>query len=111
MMTLQNSVAFRIEETDSTLVLTGAEGIRRVFHPDGRERKERIPGLGVVTVKTRWKAGKLVVERKMEGGVKIVETFERSPDGRKLYVDLQVVGAARPLRFRRVYDAADDDGA
>ena len=105
---LQNSVAFKVEETDSTLTLTGAEGITRTFHVDGQERERRIEGLGNVRVKARWKGEKLVIERNLEGGAKITEEFELAPDGRQLFVKMKISGGRRSLEFRRVYDAAGE---
>lgn len=105
---LQNSVAFKISETDSTLTLVGAEGIERVLSPDGQERVRRIEGLGNVTVKTRWKGDKLVIERTLETGVKITETFELASEGRQLFLELKISGGPRTIDFRRVYDASDE---
>jgi hypothetical protein len=105
---LQNSVAFRIEESDSTLTVIGAEGLRRVFHPDGRERERRIEGLGNVKVKARWKGDRLIVERLLEGGVKVTESFELGPGGRQLYLELKISGGRRTIEFRRVYDAGGE---
>lgn len=105
---LQNSVAFKIEEGDSTLTLTGAEGLTRTFYPDGQERERRIEGLGITQIKARWKGDKFVVERSLEGGVKITETFELAEGGRRLHIKLKVAGGRGTIDFRRVYDAADD---
>jgi len=104
---LQNSVAFKVEETDSTLTLTGAEGITRTFYVDGQERELRIEGLGNVQVKARWRGEKLVIERNLQGGAKITEEFELTADGRQLVVKMKISGGQRGLEFRRVYDAAD----
>jgi len=102
---LQNSVAFRIEEKDSTIILTGAEGLVRMFRPDGLEREKRFEGLGNLVMKSRWKGDKLVVERTLEGGAKITEEFELSEDGSQLIVDMKISGGPRGIEFRRVYDA------
>jgi hypothetical protein len=105
---LQSSVAFKIEEGDSTLTLKGAEGVTRVFHPDGQERQERIEGLGTVMVKSRWKGSKLVVERTLEVGVKITEEVELANDGQQLLVKMKISGGPRSLEFRRVYDRGQE---
>lgn len=107
---LQNSVAFKIAEDDSTLTLTGAEGIRRVLHPDGQERERRIEGLGNVRVKTRWKGEKLIVERTLETGVRITEIFQLASAGRQLHIELRISGGRSNIEFRRVYDAGDEGG-
>ena len=102
---LQNSVAFKITESDTTLTLLGAEGIERVLRPDGQKRVQRIEGLGNVTVKTRWKGDRLVIERTLENGVKITETLELASEGRQLFLELKISGGPRTIEFRRVYDA------
>jgi hypothetical protein len=107
---LQNSVAFKIAEDDSTLTLTGAEGITRVLNPDGQERIQRLEGLGNVTVKTRWKGERLIIERTLETGVKITETFELASAGRQLVVEIEIGGGRQDIGFRRVYDAGSEGG-
>jgi hypothetical protein len=107
---LQNSVAFKVAEDDSTLTLKGAEGITRVLHPDGQERVQRIEGLGNVTVKARWKGERLIIERTLETGVRISETFELASAGRQLVIEIKIAGGRRDIEFRRVYDAGSEGG-
>lgn len=105
---LQSFVAFRIVDQDSTLVLAGAGGERRVVHPDGVERQSRLEGLGNVRVKTRWKGERLVVERQLDSGAKITETFELATEGRRLLVTTRISGIPRKIEFRRVYDPGQE---
>ncbi len=105
---LQSFVAFRIVDEDSTLILAGAGGEQRVFRPDGLERQSRLEGLGNVTVKTRWKGKRLVVERRLDSGAKITETYELATEGRRLYVTTSVSGIPRKIEFRRVYDPGQE---
>ncbi len=105
---LQSFVAFRIVDQDSTFTLVSAGGARRTLYPDGAERESRLEGLGNVTVKTRWKGEKLVVERRLDSGVRISESFELTADGRQLHVLTKVSGIPQPIEFRRVYDAGQD---
>ncbi len=104
---LQTFVAFRIEESDSSLTLSGADGIDRVLVPDGEERASRLPGLGVVRIRSRWKGQKLVVERQLASGPKITETFQLNADGRQLLVTTKVGGVQQTIEFRRIYNAAE----
>lgn len=105
---LQSFVAFRIVDQDSTLVLAGAGGEQRVVHPDGVERQSRLEGLGNVRVKSRWKGERLVVERRLDSGAKITETFELATEGRRLYVTTRISGIPRKIEFRRVYDPGQE---
>ncbi len=105
---LQSFVAFRIIDEDSTLILAGAGGERRVFRPDGLERQSRLEGLGNVTVKTRWRGERLVVERRLDSGAKITETYELATEGRRLAVTTRISGIPRAIEFRRVYDPGQE---
>ncbi len=106
---LQSFVAFRIVDQDSTIVLAGAGGDRRVVHPDGVERQSRLEGLGNVRVKTQWKGERLVVERRLDSGATITETFELATEGRRLHVTTRISGIPRKIEFRRVYDPGQEE--
>ncbi|MDP2577816.1 MAG: hypothetical protein Q8W48_08880 [Candidatus Palauibacterales bacterium] len=102
--------AFTITQTDSTVTLNARSGPTRVFYTDGRKVQRMTRGLGEVEVKARWKDGKLQVEQKMESGLKITETYERSEDGERLQVNVKLSGGRLPRDFesRRVYDDASE---
>jgi predicted ATP-grasp superfamily ATP-dependent carboligase len=102
--------AFRIEQTDSTVALHAAEGTNRLYYPDGREVERRIEGLGKVTMKARWRGGKLQVTRTMAEGIELEETYELSEDAERLHVRFRVRGAARAFDFRRVYERVGEAG-
>ncbi len=95
----------KITQDDSTVTIVDADQNRRVLYPDGRTIEREVRGGRKFETKTRWKGEKLVVERKMDGGAKITETFERKEDGR-LHVKVKVSGGRMrgSLEFRRVYD-------
>lgn len=57
-----------------------------------------------VQVKAWWKEGALRLERKLPGGIKVEQTYSRSPGADRLVVDTQVKGLPDgKLQFRRVY--------
>ncbi len=105
---LQSFVAFRIVDEDSTVTLISAGGDRRVVRPDGAERQSRLEGLGNITVKTRWRGDRLVVERRLDSGARITETYALAAEGRRLYVTTKISGIPRTIEFRRVYDPGQE---
>ena len=100
-----------ISQTDSTLILAGVTGLSRTLFTDGRKRKRELRGVGEVETKARWKDGALMVERKFGNGLKLNESFERSQDGQRLSVLLELHGGPMPreLRFKRVYDLVSEE--
>ncbi len=100
------SVAFRLEEDDSTLIFSDAQGRERRVYQDGREYIEAVGGMGNLRTKAGWKGEKLVVERQLESGAKITETYELKENGRQLHVEIRIT-AYRTIKFTRVYDLAD----
>ena len=61
-------------------------------------------------IKAKWKDGTLVVERKFEGGAKIVEVYELMPGGREMHVSVKAEGGRmpRPMQFFRVYEMVEE---
>ncbi len=100
------SVAFRLEEDDSTLIFSDAQGRERRIFQDGREFREPVEGLGNLTVTAEWKGEKLVIKRQLESGATITETYELKEDGRQLHIKIKIY-AMRTIEFVRVYDLAD----
>lgn len=100
------SVAFRIEEADSLLIFSDAQGRQRAIFQDGREFIQPIEGLGNLTVTAEWNGGKLVVRRQLESGATIRETYELKLDGRQLNIKIRIF-ARREIEFVRVYDRGD----
>ncbi len=107
---LQGQLAFRLVQADSTVSLAGVEGVQLVYHTDGRWEEVSEEGFGDVRVRARWKGKKLVLDRELEGGLKVSHTYELAPDGQQLYVNVKISGGPRDIEFRRVYDAKVEGG-
>jgi hypothetical protein len=94
-----------------TITQTGAEiaveekfGETRHLHPDGKKYKT---DNGTSEMKATWKDGQLVVETKRAPASRVVETWERVPDGSQLIVNVKMEGGFGPsLVLKRVYDRA-----
>lgn len=107
---LQGQLAFRLVQADSTVSLAGVEGVQLVYRTDGRWEEVSEEGFGDVRVRARWKGKKLVLDRELEGGLKVSHTYELAPDGQQLYVNVKISGGPRDIEFRRVYDAKVEGG-
>ena len=63
------------------------------------------PAAGAEEIKSSWKEGKLVVETKRLRGGRVLETWERIPDGSRLIVNVKMEGGFGPgLLLKRIYD-------
>jgi hypothetical protein len=95
-----------IAETDSTVTLTGDDAPALVVTGDGRALRQKVDSGGDVEVKGRWQGNDFVLERRVSGGGRVSEDYQRSPDGKQLFVIVGVDLERRTFAFRRVYDAA-----
>jgi hypothetical protein len=91
-----------ITETDLQVVVEGNTGQTRNFYPNGKTYNADD---GASQVKTTWKDGALVFEKKNMHGWRETEIWQLSPERNRLRVDVRVEGGKRPrLSFTRVYD-------
>lgn len=102
---MEATSVLKITQDDSTVTIVDVNRNRRVLYPDGRKTEREARGGRKFETKTHWKGEKLVVERKMESGGRITETFERT-EAARLHVKVKVSGGrmGRSLEVRRVYD-------
>lgn len=87
-----------LAQDDQKVVLT--EPGRRVRTLPTNNRAVKIDGRDV---RARWEKSCLVTETSMENG-KLVETYERSPEGRQLIVVVRTEMHGQPVSVRRIYD-------
>ena len=97
-----------ISHDDSTVTLVEvaiADTIR--LRTNGKKIKEKVEGAGDLEIKAEWKDDGLILERKVDGGGKVTETFFRSSDNRQMMVivKLETSRSPKPVEFRRVYDS------
>jgi hypothetical protein len=109
---MQASEALRIVQDDSTFVVVDLEGTLRVHHPDGREKSYPLEGVGYVESRAKWDDDKLVVELRMDGGIRVTRTYELDEEDRQLHVRVRMEGGQLPrtTNFRRVYDFVGEEG-
>ncbi len=79
-------------------------GVTHNYYPNGKVYKA---DEGSSNVRSFWKDGALVFEKKNARGWKLVETWHFGPDGKQLHFDSRFEGGGRPtIVVKRVYDRA-----
>ncbi len=97
-----------IVQTESMVLITGADGRTTRLAPDGKKIKDESTG---VERKTKWDGGKLVSEISGLGPGKMTQTFAVDPESHQLRVTVQVDGGGRsrtPRTVTRVYDQSKE---
>jgi len=94
-----------VRQTQDTVTFTFADDFPIGYALNGKKWKRELPGLGEVETKAEWKDGLLIVERKLEGDVKIRDEFVRGVDSPRLIVNTTVSGlSGRDFTYRTAYD-------
>jgi hypothetical protein len=94
---------------DADVVLTSGEGQVQTLQPNGQAVQEKTARGQETERTTKWDGSNLVTEVRMSDGVKITQTYTRSPDGQQLIVTSRFEGPARVVDIRRVYDAVQKE--
>ncbi len=104
---LEPAEELTIVQTEAELAVEEKFGATRRLHPDGKKYKT---DNGASEIKSSWKEGKLVVETKGARGGRVLETWERIPDGSRLIVNVKMEGGFGPgLSLKRVYDRPEGE--
>jgi hypothetical protein len=96
-----------ITETDSIILITGADGRTTRLSPDGKKIKDENTG---IERKTKWDGAKLVSEISGLGSGKATQTFTVDPETHQLRITVQMEGRGRdgnqqPRTIAHVYEA------
>lgn len=90
-----------IVQTDSMIIITGADGRTTRLSPDGKKVKDESTKF---EWKTRWDGARLVSEISGLPSGRLLETYSVDSDHRQLHLTLQVEDTRRPVTINRVYD-------
>jgi hypothetical protein len=92
-----------IVQTDSMVLITGADGRTTRLSADGKKIKDENTG---VERKTKWDGGKLVSEISGLGSGKMTQTFAVDPESHQLRVSVQMEGgrSREPRTITHIYD-------
>ncbi len=99
--------ALTVAETGQEIAVEETPGQVRHLYPNGKTYKTDD---GASEIKTSWRDGSLVVEKKNAHGWKLTEIWQLAPDRNRLRIALRFAGGSRPpLSLERVYDRAEPD--
>lgn len=95
-----------IVQTESMVLITGADGRTTRLSPDGKKIKDENTG---VERKTKWDGGRLVSEISGLGRGKMTQTFVVDPQTHQLRVAVQLEGreSREPRTITHVYDRGE----
>ncbi|HZR26982.1 MAG TPA: hypothetical protein VFA59_25525 [Vicinamibacterales bacterium] len=93
-----------ITQTESMVVITGADGHTTRLSPDGKKIKDDNSG---IERKTKWDAGKLVSEISGLGQMKVTQTYAINPELHQLRITAQIEGGpgGQARTVTHVYDS------
>jgi hypothetical protein len=95
-----------ITQSEVEIRVTETPGGSRSYYPNGKTYNA---DEGQSSVKSSWREGKLLFEKKNVQGWKLTETWELAPDRRRLTIDQVFEGGHRPkAAIKRVYDRVVD---
>jgi len=89
-----------------TINLRNRSGDEMTLYTDGSRFREVVEEGGDVETRAYWKGESLIIERKVDGGGKITETYGLGLDGTRLLSFVEVSGLTQPLAFTRQYQTA-----
>ena len=90
-----------------SLTVVDDSGTVTTWQINGKDLKELLEGGGELKTSVRWKGDAIRVERKVNGGGKLVETYELGLGGRRLLAFIEVAGLMQPVSLTREYQPAD----
>jgi hypothetical protein len=93
-------------KSETGLVLTDEEGVSVRIPLDGKKETGALNGVPFETT-AKWDEGRLRLERKFKGGLKLVEQYSLPADSRQMTVTSKVEGGRMPegaRAIKRTYD-------
>jgi hypothetical protein len=91
-----------IRQSETTVVVTEKPGATREYYPNGRTYKA---DEGQSDVRSQWRGGQLVYEKRSQRGWKVSESWQIAPDRSRLTVEVRASGGGQQkVAVKRVYD-------
>jgi hypothetical protein len=95
-------VELAITQTEAAIAVDEKPGAPRQYYPNGKTYKADD---GQSDIRSQWRDGRLLFEKKTRQGWRLTETWEVAPDRNRLTVETRVEGGGRPKALvKRVYD-------
>jgi hypothetical protein len=101
---LEAPTRFQITLEEPLVIFTYPDGRVVRYKTDWKEERHQYTS-GTVKTKTKWEAGRLVIETDLGEGMKVTHDYKTDGDPRQLVVTLQLPGQSRDLPpVTHVYD-------
>jgi hypothetical protein len=98
----QKPAELTITQTEVEVAVVETPGGSRSYYPNGKAYKA---DEGQSDVRSTWRDGKLLFEKRNQQGWRLTETWQLTPDGKRLTIDQVFEGGHRPKTvIKRVYD-------
>jgi hypothetical protein len=97
-----------IDAGAKSVKLTDGQGFETSLTIDGRTSCESVYDGGEVCTKARWSDETLVIERRVNGGGRVVERYTLGLGGLRLLSFVSVVGVVQPLEFTRQFERGEE---
>lgn len=94
-----------VTQTEPEIVVEEKPGTIRRYYPNGRTYKA---DEGQSEIKSQWRDGRLVFEKKGQQGWRLTETWQVAPDRSRLTIEMHLEGGHRPkTNVKRVYQRVE----
>ena len=95
---------FQITLEDPYVIFTHADGRVVRYHANWRDERHQYTS-GTVKTKTKWDAGRLIIETDIGDGMKVTHAYSLSAEARQLVVNVQLPGQSGDIpAITHVYD-------
>lgn len=100
----------RISITDGTFTAIDSAGVEQTLRIGTTRVTPAVDSGGAVKTTARWKGDALIVEQKVDGGGKVVESYGIGLDGTRMIVFVELTIGLTPRNFTRQYVRDVEDG-
>ncbi len=100
-------VGVRISIAEGTFTTIDSAGVEQTLRIGKTRVTPAVDSSGVVKTTARWKGDALVVEQKVDGGGKVVESYGVGLDGTRMIVFVELTIGLTPRSFTRQYVRAE----
>jgi hypothetical protein len=104
-------VRVRISKAENSFTVIDSAGVEQTLHIGQTRVTPAVDSGGAVKTTARWKGDALIVEQKVDGGGKVVESYGVGLDGTRMIVFVELTIGLTPRSFTRQYVRETETGA
>ncbi len=102
-------VRVRINRADGTFTTADSAGVEQTLRIGQTRVTPAVDSGGAVKTTARWKGDALVIERKVDGGGRVKESYGLGLDGSRMIVFVELTLGLTPRSFTRQYVRDGED--